>query len=284
MARVGIIGLGRMGTALAQRLEAQGQSVMGWTRSGRTIDGIASAPDLATLVAACDSLILSLLDDDAAAQVLDDLLRLDLTGKEIIETSTIVPAITQSRAEAVTAAGATLVDAPISGGPEMVLAGTCGIFLGGSDEAAARAAKTLTPITEKLFHVGPLGAGLVMKAINNGMLQTYFAGLVELLPMAREAGLPLETVLNILCAGPAGMPMVKARIPRITGQDDSVGFALKAVKKDTDVIRRMLEAHDLPTPVMSHFEALGAEMLAAGFGESDVAQMVRRAYLERGKG
>ncbi len=283
MEQIGIIGLGRMGSAMATRIAGQGRAVRGWTRSGRAVDGIPSAPDIETLVAESGTLILSLFDDDAVAEVLDLLLQLDLNGKTIIETSTVIPAILQARADQMAAAGAIVVDAPISGGPELVLSGECGIFVGGDPAAYERASETLRLITDRVLHLGPLGAGLVMKAVNNGMLQTYFAGMAEFMPMAREAGLPLETTLRILCGGPAGLPMVTARIPRILGEDDSVGFALNAVQKDADVFRRMLTSYGLPTPVMSRFEQLSAEMVDAGLGDRDAAELVRHAYLIREK-
>ena len=130
MSRIGIIGLGRMGTALARRFADQGHPITTWTRSERSLDGIDPAKSLDALANQCDSLVLSLLNDEAVSEVLDTLLTCDLSGKQIIDTSTVIPQTLQSRAVAISAAGASCVDAPISGGPEMVLAGTCGIFLG----------------------------------------------------------------------------------------------------------------------------------------------------------
>jgi len=86
MERIGVIGLGRMGSAIAQRLAAQGHSVLGWTRSGRDVDGINSVGELADLVERSDVLVLSLLNDAAVAEMLDTLLDLDLGGRLIIDT------------------------------------------------------------------------------------------------------------------------------------------------------------------------------------------------------
>ncbi|MCV2866415.1 NAD(P)-binding domain-containing protein [Albidovulum sediminicola] len=91
METIGVIGLGRMGAAIAQRLTAQGRAVLGWTRSGRTVEGVACAPDLGTLVSRSDTLILSLLDDVAVGEVLDELTTMTLAGKQIIDTSTVTP-------------------------------------------------------------------------------------------------------------------------------------------------------------------------------------------------
>ena len=278
MERIGVIGLGRMGSAIAQRMAAQGHGVLGWTRSGRPVEGVTSCPDLATLVAGSDTLILSLFDDAAVAEVLDALLAFDLAGKQIIDTSTVVPDLLKARIGRITALGASAVDAPISGGPELVLAGTCGIFIGGDDAAAARATQTLTAISGRIFHVGPLGAGLVMKVINNGMIQAYFNGLGDLMPLAKRAGLPLETALRILCGGPAGMPMVTSRIPKVLGEDTEVGFTIAAAHKDNDVFQRVIRSFGLESPVLTATADRQRAAISAGLGNDDPAALIAAAY------
>jgi len=278
MERFGVIGLGRMGSAIARRLTAEGHTVLGWTRSGRQVAGVQSARDLGSLVQGSDTLILSLFDDEAVAGILDTLLSRDLTGKQIIDTSTVTPRILIDRIERITALGASAVDAPISGGPELVLGGGCGIFIGGDDASAQRARDSLAAISGRIFHVGPLGTGLVMKVINNGMLQIYFNGLAELLPLAKRAGLPLETALRILCGGPAGVPMVTDRIAKILGQDDEVGFTLNAIFKDNDVFQKVVASVGLSAPTLANFGLRKDAVAEAGLLEHDPAKMISLAY------
>lgn len=278
MNSIGIIGLGRMGSAIAQRLTAQGARAVGWTRSGRVVEGVKSAADLATLVEASDTLVLSLFDDVAVSEILDALITLDLTGKLIIDTSTVSPAILKSRLAQIEQQGGAAVDAPVSGGPEMVLTGQCGVFLGGSDHAASQALKVVKLISERVFHVGPLGAGLAMKVVNNGMSQVYLAGLSELLPLAREAGLSLETTLKILCGGPVGVPMVTARIPKILGDDTEVGFALDGVFKDNEIFQNVVKTHGLSAPSLEAFGRRKQQLSDAGLLQDDLAAMIRFAF------
>jgi 3-hydroxyisobutyrate dehydrogenase len=275
---VGIIGLGRMGGAIARRMADQGRSVLGWTRSGRAVDGVESTADLDRLVETSDTLILSLLDDAAVSDVLGVLLSRELKGKQIIETSTVTPGLLIDRIDRIHARGAMAVDAPISGGPELVLAGQCGVFIGGDDIAAARARESLTAISGRIFHVGPLGTGLVMKTINNSMVSAYFSGLTDLLPLARKAGLPLETALRILCGGPAGLPFVADRIPKVMGEDKSVGFPLSGIFKDMDVFQRILESYDLSSPIVEKFLAQKPSVIHAGLWERDGAELINLAY------
>ncbi len=278
MERIGVIGLGRMGSAIAERFAAQGAEVSGWTRSGRQVAGIAPAASLADLVVGSEILVLSLLDDRAVGETLDALLALDLAGRLIIDTSTASPHQLCERAAAIAAAGARAVDAPISGGPELVRAGACGIFIGGAPDAAATAEKVLSALSGRIFGVGPLGAGLVMKVINNGMLQAYFSGLTDLLPMAARAGLPLETVMTILSGGPAGMPMVRDRLPKILGQDPTVGFPVSGLFKDNALFRAIVASYGLPSPTLDRLAGQQPAAEAAGLWEQDLASLVRLAY------
>lgn len=278
MENIGVIGLGRMGSAIARRMHAQGHSVTGWTRSGRSVEGVHIAPDIATLVAKSDTLILSLLDDTAVATMLDACLELELTGKQIIETSTVVPTLLQDRISQIERKGATAVDAPISGGPDLISKGTCGVFIGGADAAAARAHATLSAISGRIFHVGPLGTGLVMKTINNSMLQCYFSGLDDMMPLAKRAGIPLETAIGILSGGPAGVPMIADRIPKILGQDKTVGFTISTAHKDNGVFQRVTKAYGLTSPMLVQSGERQKTALSEGMGEDDPAALVSAAY------
>lgn len=278
MDKIGVIGLGRMGSAIAARFASKDVEVHGWTRSGRRVEGVSPADDISTLVALSDVIVTSLFDDKAVAEILDALLDCDLTNKLIVETSTVTAAPLAERLERIEAIGGTAVDAPISGGPEMVQAGACGVFIGGSEDAAERAKKALLPISGRIFHVGPSGTGLVMKAINNSLMQIYINGLRQLLPVACEAGLPLETVLLILNSGPAGLPFLRDRTPKILGDDDEVGFALSAGTKDNAVFKAIAQFYGVDVPAL---EMAGKELKAAvarGYGEKDPAHFIGDAY------
>lgn len=278
MERIGVIGLGRMGSAIARRLTEQGAEVAGWTRSGRVVEGVASAPDLAALVAASDTLILSLFDDAAVAEMLDALLAHDLNGRLILETSTVVPQILIDRTAAFAKNGAVVADAPISGGPEMVATGTCGIFVGADPEVAERAQAVLTTITPRVLHMGPLGAGMVTKVINNSMLQAYFVGLEEMVALAKRAGIALPDVMAVLNSGPAGLPMVQGRTAKILGEDTSVGFTVQGIHKDNDVFRRVVDSHGLTAATLNLADATQTKAIEAGLGEQDPAAMIAAAY------
>lgn len=284
MDRIGIIGLGRMGSAMAQRLAGQGAQVTGWTRSGLSVSdaaawGITRADMMADLVEASDTIVLSLFDDAAVDAVLDAALAIGpLDNRLFIDTSTVAPSVLQSRIGALKAAGASAVDAPISGGPEMVLAGTCGLFIGGDDADVTRALEVTRRISPRCFAVGPLGAGMVIKAVNNSMLQAYTAALMKQLRLAKRAGLPLETAIDIICGGPASMTMIKDRVPKILGQDPEVGFTIAGILKDAQLFQRIAANHGVATPILAQAEAMERAAIAEGLADMDPAHLIAHAY------
>jgi 3-hydroxyisobutyrate dehydrogenase len=283
MERIGVIGLGRMGSAIATRMAEQGFQVTGWTRSGlsqaRAAElGITRADSLADLVAASDTLILSLYDDTAVAAVLDALLDLEVAGKLIVETSTVSPQQVISRSGAFAQNGAMILDAPISGGPELVAAGQCGIFVGGSPEAAGRFEPTGAALSDKLAHVGPLGTGLAMKVVNNGLLQGYFATLAEMVRIAKRAGLPLEVALPILAKGPAGTPMLNARLSKMLGQEDGVGFPVSGVAKDNEIFQQVARDMGVEPVTLAAAAVLWQSGIDGGLAEEDVAMQIPFTY------
>ena len=279
MERIGVLGLGRMGREIALRLTARGAEVTGWSRSGVPEElGIAAADSPAAVAEAADILILSLFDDAAVGSVLDQLLAAPVDGRLIIDTSTVSPVLLKGRLDEARAAGAGLADAPISGGPEMVANGSCGIFLGGAEADVARARPVLELITERVIPTGALGTGMGLKVVNNATLAGIFATLDETMRIARAAGLDFELALRAVAGGPAGPPFLAARIERVLGRDDSVGFSVAGVAKDLEVFRRAAVDLGVDAPVLERMHVLAGMAQQAGLGERDAAVMVKAAW------
>ena len=178
---IGIIGLGRMGSAIAQKL-AHKNPVQGWNRTARPApDGVRLADNLGALVQNCTILVTSLFDDPAFDEVSEQLARFDLTGRLVVETSTIAAATLQAAAARLGAAGAALIDAPIAGGPPLVLEARAGMLMGGDAHHVARWQPFAEQLAGRVLHMGPLGAGAAAKTVNNMMLVGYWQVLKEAL-------------------------------------------------------------------------------------------------------
>jgi len=283
--RVGVLGLGRMGRAIATRLAAQGHAVSGWTRSGVAPEAaralhIAARADISGTVAASDVVMLSLSDDAAVTSVLEQLARGDLAGKLVVDTSTVGPDTLRRQAGAIAKAGGAALDAPVSGGPDLVLAGNAGFYVGGDAADVGRFMPVAQALSNRILHVGDLGAGAAAKIVNNMMLMGYWETLKEALLIGKRAGLKLETMLEVLRGSPAASGAFLHRVPVLLGESDAVGFTVSGVVKDAVIFRRAAEQYGVSVPAIEAAFASFRAHQHKGHGERDLATMPRAAYDE----
>lgn len=281
--RIGIIGLGRMGRAMATRLASSGFAVTGWSRSGLPEDfpDTASATrDIPSLVDASDIIILALLDDAAVHAMAAVLEALDLSGKLIVDTSTVSPLTLTSHQAEIEQQGGSLLDAPISGGPETLLAGKAGFYIGGREEDYRRVLPAVQVLSDRIHHVGALGHGAASKLINNMMLTGLWESLKEALQLGAKAGLSRDKMIEILSGSPAASPAMKGRLPVVLGETDHVGFPVSGVVKDVTVVRDYAAHLDVPIPAMKAALASFENAAKAGFADADLATMVKLALDE----
>lgn len=276
--RIGVAGLGRMGHAMAVRLADEGFDVVGWTRSGAEKSGVSQVRSLEALVAGADILILSLFDQQAVEDVLGALTACDLSGKLIVETSTVSPTVIRDAEAAVHAAGARAIDSPISGGPGMIATGQAGLYVGGTDADVARFQPVAETLASRVIHVGALGDGAAAKIINNQLLCGFWEGLCESVAVGKGLGLSFGTIIDILSKSPGATPAMQGRLGVILGADDSVGFPVSGGAKDIGVIRDVAGALGVPTPAADAAHARFLDSIEAGSGEQDLASVVPRAF------
>lgn len=280
---VGIIGLGRMGSAIAKRLASEGFPVSGWTRSGISPQkaddlGIAAHASMDALVDVSDIIILSLIDDAAVRSVLDLLCQANISSKLIVDTSTVSPNTIRAGIEQIQKAGASAIDAPISGGPEMVANGVAGIYIGGEAIHADRFMPAAKVLSNRIVHVGGLGDGVTAKIVNNMMLVGYWQSLKEALLLGKKAGLDAETMLQILAKSPSANAILPPKIPVILGESDAVSFSVSGIVKDLTLFTDTARQLGVSTPALvAGLESYTAH-LEAGHGDADLATMLHAAY------
>lgn len=276
---VGIVGLGRMGAALSQRLADGGFEVGAWNRSAvseeRKKELAATVyEDLSGLTACSDILVLSLFDDAAVNDVVGQLCQLDLSGKLIVETSTVSPKTLPGLIAQIKGAGASAIDAPIAGGPEMVLAGKVGVYVGGTQPDVDRAKPVLEQFAARVLYMGDIGSGATAKIVNNMALAGFWETLREALMVGRKGGLSDAQMMNMLEGSPVANPMLKSRIPLILGQSDAVGFSVNGGVKDGELFVSVAESLGVEVPAVAAALHSLKKTQEAGFGESDLATML----------
>jgi len=217
MSIVGIIGVGAMGLAIAERLRAAGFGVCGYRRGDLTafIEAGGDAHASANSVAAhADPLLLLLPEDDTLLAVMAAIAPDLRAGQIILCLGTHAVPAKQHAATIAAQARATLLDGEISGTPGMVRAGLASVLLAGDEDAVARHADVISAFARATTHCGSFGNATRMKLITNYLVGVHTLAAADALRMARDLGLdPIATVAALApSAGGSAMLAVRGRM------------------------------------------------------------------------
>lgn len=291
---VGIVGTGRMGTAIGKRLLETGHAVVAWNRTAaRTADleaaGASVAATPAALTAACDAIITSLTDRDALEAAFgggEGLLSGGAEGKLFIEMSTILPDEQQSLAAEVRGAGAGYVECPVGGTVAPALKGQLLGLAGGSPAEFERARPILETLCKRVDLLGEVGAGSAMKLAVNLPLALYWAVLGEAIALLPEGeGFDGNTIADIFSDSSGGPNVLKNRMAlvakTIDGSDELGTFDINGLAKDLRLALIWARRRGKAMPMTQVAEAVYADAVAAGLGGFDGASVVRRVRAGR---
>ena len=275
--RVGVVGLGRMGLAMATTLQRAGLSVQGFdiaaaARDRARANGIEVVAGQVALLAACPIVLASLPDDASVTALVEDaggLLEAP-AGRLLIDTSTVQPATSRRLAERLRAAGHAMLDAPVSGGPAGAEAGTLTVMVGGSEADLARAQPVFAALARTVVHVGPSGAGAVAKLVNNLLCAAHLLTNGEAMRLAEAAGVPAARVLEAINAASGRSAVSEVNMPRwiLSGSFDS-GFTMGLMRKDVRLAARLIEASGLDAPLSREVTARWAASVDSLADEAD---------------
>ncbi|MFJ1806800.1 MULTISPECIES: nuclear transport factor 2 family protein [unclassified Streptomyces] len=226
---IAVLGLGRMGGAIATRLAAQNWDVVGWTRSGRASGSVRRAGDPNEAVAKADLVLLAVFDGPACAQVLDDVRGSLRANAIVLNTSTVSPAEAARLARQL---GESYVHAPVLGSVPAAAAGALRILAAADDDALER----IRPVLDTLGtvrRVGDASTAAALKLIANNSLFGALCALRDSLRQADALGLPRTQVLDVLELGRLGGLVARKR-PFLAGQATAVTaeFTIGALAKD----------------------------------------------------
>jgi len=257
MTTVGVVGLGIMGSGMADNLLRAGFDVVVHNRTAARMEPLAAsgartASDPAELAASCDVVLTCVSDTpDVEEVVLGErgVVRGARPGTLVVDASTIAPAATRRIAGELAAAGVRFLDAPVSGGSEGAAQGTLSIMVGGAAEDLEVARPVLEAIGRTVTHVGPVGAGQTCKLVNQVLVVVTMLGVSEALLLADAGGLDLSTTIAAVQGGAAGSWMLASRGPQVAARDWRPGFTIDLQQKD---LRLVLEAADeLGVPLLA---------------------------------
>ncbi|MCS7288977.1 MAG: NAD(P)-dependent oxidoreductase [Roseiflexus sp.] len=282
MERLGFIGLGRMGQAMAGRLLAAGFPLTVHNRTRSRANALVAAgaawADTPSEVTARSDIIFTILTDEQAVETVyrgqNGLLSTDASGRLFIEMSTIRTATILALAEAVEQRGAHLLDAPVSGTVAPAREGQLLVLVGGRTSDVERARPALQVLGRRIIHLGGQGAGITMKLALNMTMACFWGALAESLAMGQQFGLSLETMLDVYLDSPVALPALHGKMPTLLGKTSEVAFDVTGVRKDLRSMVATAQDAGVPAPVATAALAHFAAATAAGYGERDLVAVV----------
>jgi len=283
MASIGFVGLGIMGHGMAENLVDAGIETAVWNRTAGRADDLVAAgavllPSPADVAAQCDVVMVCVSDTpDVDAVVFGDqgIATALRPGGLIVDHSTISPEATKRFAEKVSQLGGHWLDAPVSGGSEGAVNGTLSIMVGGDADQIARAMPYLKVVGATITHVGPTGAGQLVKAVNQILVVVNQLAVSEALLLADAGGLDLDATLKAVEGGAAGSWMLSNRGPQMIERDWRPGFTIDLQQKD---LRLVLDAADelgVPVPGTSLVFQMYRALQAQGLGSDGNHALVK---------
>jgi 3-hydroxyisobutyrate dehydrogenase-like beta-hydroxyacid dehydrogenase len=273
---IGLIGLGNMGAAVAERLLLK-YDVIGFDTSDERCDaalarGMRIASSAVDVSAESSTIVLSLPHPKISAATVHSL----LTGGPrpdtlIIETSTILPADARAAAELCAGAHVQYVDAAILSGVQSVAAGTTLLLVGGSDAAVHRAQSALDAITTNRRRLGDVGAGMAAKVINNAVAHDVYVVLSEAVAMGQANGITIATLVDVLGDPEGGMlrPLHHRIAERLAQRNFEGGMPVDAARKDSQLALDLAQAGGVPLFATQATHTVYEIAVAAGMGRLD---------------
>jgi 3-hydroxyisobutyrate dehydrogenase-like beta-hydroxyacid dehydrogenase len=279
MPKIAFVGLGAMGSAMAQRLLAAGHSVTGYNRTRAKAEALASkglvVADSARAAVEGASVVLSMVTDSEALR--DVALRPDGIvaglgrGAVWAEMSTVSPTVTRMLGERVAEKGAALLDAPVSGSTVTIAQGQLSFIVGGDTAALERIRPDLLAIGPTITHVGALGLAVTMKIAVNLSIGVQMLAFSESVLLAEKSGIPREKAVEVMLKGVTASPMLKYRGPFVLDMPDEALFNVVLMQKDMRLALEQGRAVGVPLPATGLVHELLTGARSLGLAEKDFA-------------
>jgi 3-hydroxyisobutyrate dehydrogenase-like beta-hydroxyacid dehydrogenase len=291
--RVAIVGTGRMGGAMAGRVAAAGHTLTLWNRTRATAEAVARQCEedvrvVATAreaAATADVVIVSLADDAAVRATYraeDGLVAGLAAGTIVADTSTVAPDTVRDLEADVLAAGAALVDTPVSGSVSSVERGSILVMAGGEAAAIERARPVLKAFAQRIILLGSLGSGSTMKLAVNAMVFGLNQTLAEALVLAERAGVRRELAYEVFAQSAVAAPFVHYKRDAYEHPEStSVAFALDLVAKDLDLAAALARAVGASMPQLETNRRVVGEAIAAGLADADLSALAQHLRVSR---
>jgi 3-hydroxyisobutyrate dehydrogenase-like beta-hydroxyacid dehydrogenase len=287
--RVALLGLGNMGTPIAERLERSGHELSVWNRSAAAIEpfvrrGIRALAQPARAWEHADVAITMLSDGDAVEDVVigpGGLLGATRTGL-VIDMSTISDRTSAHVAAECERHGGALLAAPVTGNPSVVVAGNLGIIVSGPRHEFERVQEMLADIGPNVMYVGEGHEARIVKLALNLMLGGTTQLLAEALVLGEKHGIERSAMLGVIGGSAIASPFVKYKTDALNADDYSSTFTTRLLYKDLALALQAAHERELPLPLTASTQQLVEGCIASGMGDLDMTALLPRLRREAG--
>jgi 3-hydroxyisobutyrate dehydrogenase-like beta-hydroxyacid dehydrogenase len=276
--QVGFVGLGKMGRPMTQRLLAAGHTVHVFNRSRGATDALAAegakpAGSAVEVAERAEIIMTALPTPDSVESVYADMSGKKRAGQIFIDHSTVSPGLNRWCAEQLKPAD--FLDAPVSGGPAGAQGGTLTVMVGGEQSVFDRAMRVLQAFGKNIRLCGPVGAGQVVKLINQLLVGIHTSAIAEAAVFGARFGADPQVVLDLIGTSFGGSTMMTRNLPRFMSRDFSPATPVGLILKDLGLIHDEARNGGIPLLLGALAEQRFSEARARGFGDEDMAALVK---------
>ena len=283
--KIGVVGVGIMGTAIATRLVEQGHRVTVFDLDPEKVRAIVAlgghgAASPADVARRSDYVILSLNHHDITRRAVFGENGVAVgadVSKLLIDMSSIDPEATQDLAtELVEKTGMKWVDCPLSGGAPKAATGELTIMAGGENEDVDRAWTVMKHLAANYTHMGPSGAGQTTKLVNQVFCAIIFQAVAEATQLAQQGGVDAERIPAALAGGRADSAIMQEYMAKMARHDYSPTGRLDNMLKDMEAVQAFALKNRTPLPITSMTTEILRQFVAGGLGGDDSAALMKQ--------
>jgi 3-hydroxyisobutyrate dehydrogenase len=284
--RVGLLGVGLMGSAMAARLVDQGLEVIAWDRSKdrlQALTGVDAAATPAEAVAGARIVITMLSTADVVLGIVEPLLENWPEDAVWLQMSSVGADESDRLSAVADEHGVTLVDAPVSGSTHPAREGLLTILASGPDSARGQVEPVFSALAQRVIWAGRAGMGSRLKLAANNWMLCSLAAAAETMRLCEAMDLDQEEFARLLDGGALGSPYVVEKLGEMIRHDYPAGFPVRLAVKDLGLVHEVLEGSDLEMPVLE--AALGRFTAAErSRADEDAAAVYESAGASPGSG
>jgi 3-hydroxyisobutyrate dehydrogenase-like beta-hydroxyacid dehydrogenase len=275
---VGVIGLGIIGSRVAENLRRQGFHVFVWNRNPRPVPNFVGAP--AELTEMCDYIQIFVSDDDALLDVVRQMAPALAPRHIVIAHPTVAPHSMRSAADLVERRGARFVEAPFTGSKMGAEKGELVFYVAGDEVALKEARPILEASSKEIIEIGEIGQATVVKLATNIVTSASVQALAEGLALINQAGIPSEKFVAALQNNASNSKTLSMKLPKMIEGNFEPHFALKHMLKDMLIAGRLGLSHHLELAVTTAARDRLLEQEQRGYAEEDFSVIARKYFPE----